>query len=96
MSLVVVVVKLFYPMDDLKRYPPSWKDPAAQTMNWDHWLEIQKAFDERGRQGDRLGKGDEIGITEEDALHLTGKQLDDYMDWYQKIWINEKSECRLH
>lgn len=92
MSLLVIITKLFFPIDDIKRYPYSWKDPAAQVMDWDSWIRAQKEFDEKGRRGETLGKGEAISISESDALDMIPKQLDDYMDWYEKMWIDGQSE----
>lgn len=94
-SLVVIVTKLFYPLDDVKRYPYSWKDPSAQVMNWEKWMETQGIFDERGRLSDALGKGEEVNVNETDGFHMTSQQLDDYMDWYEKMWIDKNSKALL-
>lgn len=88
MSLVVIATKLFYPFDDTKRYPNSLNDPAAQVMDWQAWAELQKEFDARGKRGARIGKGFDIEVNEEDVLQMTPIQLDDYMDWYSKMWID--------
>lgn len=90
MSLVIISTKLFYPFDDKNRYPQSLSDPAAQAVDWDNWVEIQGAFDLRRREGTRLGKGHEIETNEMDALTMAPSQLDDYMDWYEKMWIEKK------
>ncbi|PGH03775.1 ubiquitin-60S ribosomal protein L40 [Polytolypa hystricis UAMH7299] len=89
-SLLVVVVKLFYPLDDIERYPSSSREPAGQIMDWRAWVEAQKAFDERGKEGGRLGKGHEMGVTDADALNMTHSQLDEYMDWYEAMWTGRK------
>ncbi|KAL1957447.1 hypothetical protein VTO42DRAFT_6015 [Malbranchea cinnamomea] len=89
-SLVVIVTKLLYPLDDVKRYPYSWKDPAAQAMNWDTWVRTQTEFEEKGRRGERLRKGEAISVSESDAFRMAPQQLDDYMDWYEKMWIDKQ------
>ena len=94
-SLVIVVTKLFYPLDNVKRYAYSWDNPSAQVMDWEKWMEAQKLFDERGRSGDTLAKGGEISVDERDALHLTSQQLDDYMDWYEKMFLDKDSKSLL-
>ncbi|KAI1987607.1 hypothetical protein LOZ54_003503 [Ophidiomyces ophidiicola] len=95
MSLVVVATKLLYPFDDKKRYPNSLKDPAAQLVDWDLWSEVREDFNTRGKFGQRIGKGFEIDVNEKDALHMTHVQLDDYMDWYSKMWIDTKKGMLL-
>ena len=90
MSLLVIVTKLFYPIDDAKRHPYSSEDPAAQVMDWETWVSAQTKFDKKRRRGDTLEKGEAISINESDALHMTPAQLDDYMDWYDKMWIDNQ------
>ncbi|KMU77714.1 hypothetical protein CISG_01470 [Coccidioides immitis RMSCC 3703] len=90
MSLVIIAAKLLYPLDDIKRYPDSLQDPAAQIIDWEAWVETQKEFDLRGKNTERLTRGCEIKVDESDVLQMTPAQLDDYMDWYSKMWIDTK------
>lgn len=87
MSLLVAATKLFYPFDDKKRYPNSLNDPAAQIMDWEAWAALQHEYYSRGKRSARLEKGFEVEVNEEDVLQMTPVQMDDYIDWYGKIWI---------
>jgi RNA polymerase I-specific transcription initiation factor RRN7 len=43
-----------------------------------------------------LKRGEEIRITDSDVMNMSGKQMDDYLDWYQQTWVDDrdpKSEC---
>lgn len=91
-SLVVVATKLFFPFDSIERYPRSLDDPAAQVLDWDLWVEAQKKYDSRGKTQGGLSRSDAIEATEADALQMTEQQLDDYMDWYDKMWIADKGK----
>ncbi|KAL2001956.1 hypothetical protein VTN02DRAFT_934 [Thermoascus thermophilus] len=87
-ALVVVATKLFFPFDDVKRYPTSLREPTAQVLDWKLWAQAQRQFESRATAGGRIGKGNEILVTENDVLKMTGPQLDEYMDWYEKSWLD--------
>ncbi|OAP55988.1 hypothetical protein AYL99_10140 [Fonsecaea erecta] len=94
-SLVVIATKLLFPFDsaDVKRYPQDPNDPATLQMNWPSWLEAKTEFDQQGEAGedaDLLKPGSEVHVTDNDILDMTDRQLDQYMDWYQKMWIAGK------
>ena len=45
-----------------------------------------------------LKQGDEIKVTDADVLGMSEKKIDDYLDWYQRTWIDDrdpKSMCSL-
>jgi RNA polymerase I-specific transcription initiation factor RRN7 len=88
MILVVISTKVLFPLDDLKRYPVSSREPAAQLMDWKRWVQIQRHFDGRETSGGKIGKGNEIVVTERDVFNMTESQLDEYMDWYENSWLD--------
>lgn len=92
MSLIVVSTKLLFPFDDVERYPESTKEPGSQRMNWKVWAEAQKQFESRTTEGGRIGKGNEILVNETDVFDMTTLQLDEYMDWYEKSWLDVRSK----
>ena len=93
MSLLIVVVKLFYPFDSesLKRYPQSLNEPAAQRIDWTAWIEVQKKLEDRGCEDGKLKRGKDIEVEDKDVFNMSSKQLDRYMDWYQETWIKPDS-----
>lgn len=92
MALVIVAVKLIFPFDSdtVKRYPRSLNEAASQRVNWAAWVEARgKAQDEGAATEDEtssLRKGDEIHVQDTDVFNMSGAQLDQYMDWYQRTW----------
>jgi RNA polymerase I-specific transcription initiation factor RRN7 len=88
MVLIVIATKLLFPIDDLKRYPTSAKEPAVQVMDWPLWTRAQTRFDHDPRFGDNLGKGTAIHVTDKDVLNMTSAQMDNYMDWYASSWLD--------
>ncbi|PYI00158.1 RNA polymerase I-specific transcription initiation factor Rrn7 [Aspergillus ellipticus CBS 707.79] len=96
MSLIVVATKLLFPFDRKKRYPSTTKEPAVQVMDWNHWAEIQGRFDNRETSRGKIGKGNEVNVTEKDVFEMTPAQLDEYMDWYESSWLDaSKPPSRL-
>ncbi|KAM5438556.1 hypothetical protein MferCBS31731_004847 [Microsporum ferrugineum] len=90
MSLVIVATRLLFPFDDIKRYPRAPNEPAVQVMDWDRWAEAQSTFDNRGISQGFLTNTAAMQATEKDAMEMTQQQLDEYMDWYDKLWLAGK------
>lgn len=96
MSLVVVATKLLFPFDSqtVKRYPQDPNDPTTLRMDWAAWLNAKERFDqalENTIEPGSLKPGSEIHVTDKDVLNMSDKQLDQYLDWFQRSWINSSS-----
>lgn len=93
MSLLVIATKILFPFDGttVKRYPKRPNDPTTLRLKWPAWLEAkvryEQALDEMHEPGG-LKPGSEITITDRDVFSMTDQQLDQYMDWYQRTWID--------
>lgn len=70
-------------------------DPGALALDWDRWCEVQESLNSGGSNDSKLRRGDEIKVTEEDACKLSGDQIDAYLDWFEKTWIDEE-RARKH
>ncbi|CAI7586987.1 unnamed protein product [Penicillium viridicatum] len=90
--LIVISTKLLFPIDDLKRYPTTAKEPAAQVMDWTLWARAQNNFDHDQPFEGKIGKKTAIQITDQDVLNMTSAQLDHYMDWYESSWLDTSKE----
>lgn len=95
MSLVVVATKLLFPFDNVKRYPRTLNDPSVQVIDWEKWAEAQSTFDRRGISQGLLTNGAAMQATEMDAMEMTQQQLDEYMDWYDRLWVADKGKDDL-
>ncbi|KAI0431669.1 hypothetical protein F5Y09DRAFT_186085 [Xylaria sp. FL1042] len=86
-SLVVVSTKLLYSLDGVERLPISPQDPRRTKVDWEKWQEItaEKPVEERAN----LVRGEEYKVTAEDALTIEKTKLDDYMDWFEKMWLHD-------
>lgn len=86
--LIVIATKLYYPFDDLKRYPTDSKEPAVLTMDWVRWQQAQTTFDSHSHFMDNIGKDAAVHVKDEDVMHMSTEQLDHYMDWYADNWLD--------
>ncbi len=85
-SLIVVATKLGHPLDDITRIPENDIDPTIVKIDWTKWREIMMNSPSRG-----LKRGDEITVTDVDVMDMNGKKMDDYLDWYQRTWIDDRA-----
>ncbi|KAJ5601312.1 pol I core factor CF [Penicillium lagena] len=88
MALIVIATKLLFPFDNVKRYPTTSNEPAAQTMDWNIWAQAHRHFDSHDRPAGDIGKGNAIHVTDKDVLNMTPAQMDQYMDWYANSWLD--------
>lgn len=88
MSLLVIAVKLLYPFDRMQRHPRSIQEPGAQVMDWMSW-EKQRQYSARPSPEAGLPRGSEIDVQDIDVFKMSQREMDSYMDWYQKTWVKE-------
>ena len=87
--LLVIAVKLYHPFDTSIRHVRSLADPAALTIDWESWVDGQSSCKMHATGGTHLERGSEISVTEKDVMNMTGEQLDEYMDWYERTFVDE-------
>ena len=87
--LLVIAVKLYHPFDAFDRQVRSLADPAALTVDWTSWVDGQSSSKTHATDGTKLERGSEIRVTETDVMDMTGEQLDEYMDWYERTFVDE-------
>ncbi|KAI4117473.1 MAG: hypothetical protein LQ345_002287 [Seirophora villosa] len=95
MVLLVIAVKIYHPFDSIDRHPRSLSDPGVLAIDWDHWCKVHKEHESRETADGRLGRGNEIKVTEADSFKLSGDQIDEYLDWFEKSFIDEE-RARKH
>ncbi|PQE33260.1 hypothetical protein CJF32_00003798 [Rutstroemia sp. NJR-2017a WRK4] len=87
MSLVVIATKLSQPFDDVVRLPENDLDPSATKIDWIKWRNIMTEHTD-----EKLRRGDELCVTDSDVLNMTGKQMDEWMNWYHRTWIDDRDQ----
>ncbi|KAI0165675.1 hypothetical protein GGR57DRAFT_512730 [Xylariaceae sp. FL1272] len=86
-ALVLVSTKLLYSLDGIERRPLNRDDLRRTNVNWAEW---QKATaDAPAEQRQHLVRGAEYKITTDDALVMDNTKLDDYMDWFESMWLGQ-------
>lgn len=91
MSLIVIAVKLSQPFDNIARFPESTSDPSLLRLDWQKWVDITKDDEREG-----LARGTEVQIKDVDVLTMEGKDMDDYLDWFQRTWIDDRDQkCKI-
>ncbi|RDW91071.1 putative ubiquitin-60s ribosomal protein l40 fusion protein [Coleophoma crateriformis] len=85
-SLVVVATKLSNPFDDIERSPTSFSDPTALKIHWDSWRQIVTDPPAEG-----MKRGEEIKAKHDDVFTWNEKAIDDYLDWSQRTWIDDRN-----
>ncbi|KAI2781132.1 hypothetical protein F4815DRAFT_492891 [Daldinia loculata] len=87
LALVVVSAKLLYPLDGVERLPRSHHDPRSMTIDWGKWQESMQ--NDTVESSSTLLRGEEYQVTPEDALTMEKGKMDDFMDWFEKMWIGD-------
>lgn len=97
-TLVVVATKLLHPLDDIERPPAPEHGFMVKQINWKEWRVARETRPPSEREG--LKRGTEHEITSNDALSMDEKKMDDFMNWFETMWIanseKAKSRCPSH
>lgn len=94
-SCLVVGIKLLYPFDGQRRYPKTMLEPATTTMDWDQWQKhitssrVQWTDDPLKYSTEEL-----LNMAEKDVLSMSGRQLDQYLDFYHENFIDTERISR--
>lgn len=89
-SLLVIAVKIYHPFDSKPRYARTLTGFGTLLIDWDVWCKSQTDYASRHVSAGRLGRGHEINVNENDVMTMSGEQLDEYLDWYEKTWVREE------
>ncbi|KAI1361793.1 hypothetical protein F5Y08DRAFT_313843 [Xylaria arbuscula] len=83
---VVVSAKLLYSLDGVERLPISPEDPRRTKVDWQKWRRIieEKPIEDHNY----LKPGEEYKVTAEETATLEETKLDDYMDWFERMWLH--------
>ncbi|KAJ5183312.1 hypothetical protein N7492_000928 [Penicillium capsulatum] len=92
MVVLVIATKLLFPFDGITRYPTTTKEPSTQAMNWEAWMGAQRHFADQIHRNGKIGTEEAIQLTDKDVLDMKPNQLDEYMDWYEKNWLDTSKD----
>ena len=94
--LLVIAVKLYHPFDGLERSAMSEVEMGVLVIDWNVWC---NEFKDKDKDSDfstakRLTQESMIQITEQDIFNMSGPHIHDYLDWYEKTWIDGEGKER--
>lgn len=88
MVLIVMATKLLFPFDNIPRNPVTDMEPTAQGIDWQEWMRAQQQFESQKYQEGKIGVEKTIQVSEADISRMEPHQLDEYLDWYEKDWLD--------
>ncbi|KAK7518074.1 ubiquitin family-domain-containing protein [Phyllosticta citriasiana] len=91
-SLTVVAVKLLFPWDAVERHPYSASDLGAMKLDWDAWTKASSDLDGLRTAPGRLKFEKAIQVAERDVMRMEGQELDDYLNWYEGMFVDPDME----
>ncbi|KAF2034293.1 hypothetical protein EK21DRAFT_108330 [Setomelanomma holmii] len=87
---LIVCVKLFYPFDKHRRAPRSPSEPSATVVDWKKWCDQMKAARMELRAGTPGFTTEKLTeLQESDIFEMRPDQLDQYLDFYAKTFLDE-------
>ena len=89
-SLLIIAVKLHHLFSPIRYSASSPTDVAILAIDWEVWTSARQTHKSRLVDPEHLAHGSEINVTETDVMAMTGAQLDDYLDWYERTWVDEE------
>ncbi|KAI4716280.1 hypothetical protein E4T48_07502 [Aureobasidium sp. EXF-10727] len=89
MGALVIATKLLFPLDNVKRYPKNPTELSALTMDWSNWSKARAECNDTIKSKAPLGYQEAMQIQEKDVLSMSDDKLDDYMDWYGSVFVEE-------
>ncbi|KAM0712485.1 hypothetical protein Q7P37_011581 [Cladosporium fusiforme] len=94
MALLVVSVKLFFPIDDIDRHPVSANDLSVLQMDWSAWVATHNSVSnpddpQHETPTPHMTFPEAFNISEPDCLAMGDEELDRYLDWYEENLASE-------
>ncbi|KAJ5636646.1 uncharacterized protein N7484_009959 [Penicillium longicatenatum] len=86
--LIVIATKLLFPFDNIPRNPVTAMEPTAQGIDWQEWVRAQQQYESQKHSEGRIGVEKAIQVSASDVSRMEPHQLDQYMDWYEKDWLD--------
>ena len=89
-GLLVVAVKLLYPFEGGERSVRGAGELAAAVVDWETWGRATEKFERRVEKACKgLGYEWAMGVQEEDVLHMSDEQVDEYLNWYSQSYMSD-------
>ena len=92
-AFLAISIKLFHPFVDSLRISSATlenQEPklGAIPLNWEAWIQAQRTLSEAllTTSDTPLQPEKQIHVTSKDVFSLNEKEMDSYMDWYERTW----------
>ncbi|KAF2762368.1 hypothetical protein EJ05DRAFT_473280 [Pseudovirgaria hyperparasitica] len=92
-SLIVIAVKLLCPFDEITRHPTHSSEPAGALIDWSVWIKSMRQYQPPDATS-RLSDAESLLLKESDVYVMSDHDLDYYLDWYQRTWVNETLDVK--
>ncbi|KAL1883787.1 hypothetical protein VTK73DRAFT_8323 [Phialemonium thermophilum] len=88
-ATVVVVTKLFHPLDGPENEPATESSPSGLKIDWQQW---QRIFADTERLN--TSRRDFDSVTPKEVGTMTGEEMDAYLEWFQQTRIMPQEDTR--
>lgn len=93
---LVAATKLIHPFDGILRNPKSAQEPATAVVDWEVWKRGREEDDVGDYRPERLKFEEALKVDDKQAFTMNEDRLDDYLDWYQKLWTKDTVKENAH
>lgn len=90
MGLLVIATKMLYPADIAVRHPRDHGEPAALVVDWAVWNKRQSVIAVQADEPKSDNHDLYLDLTEHDALTMSEKDMDGYLDWFGRTWADKE------
>ncbi|MCJ1238187.1 Pol I core factor CF [Varicellaria rhodocarpa] len=87
--ILIIAVKLHHPFDNIRRHTQSPTDIGTLAIDWDAWTTARQEYLTKISKGQPPSSNAFMATTDRDVLAMSAAQMDDYLDWYEKTWIDD-------
>ncbi|GAB7337085.1 hypothetical protein MBLNU457_g2487t2 [Dothideomycetes sp. NU457] len=89
--LVVISVKLLFPLDGQDRMPRKPTELAVLGLDWTTWMQARRDLSSaKTTNTEELSYNQALRTTDVDVMSMSEDKLDQYMDWYANAYVEEQ------
>jgi RNA polymerase I-specific transcription initiation factor RRN7 len=87
MSLVIICTKLSYSFEVPETSSGSTGNSQGNSIDWSKWQDAQFKMPRNDLRHDGLKPSEAIQTKEKNVFEMNNRKLDEYLDWYDDMWI---------
>jgi len=93
--LLVIATKLLFPSDSQDRTPRRPIELAVLGFDWAAWNEARRNMVSTRTNTTDMSYNQALRTTDIDVVSMSEDKLDQYMDWYEKVYVEEQPKDTL-